>query len=56
MHAVLTMARSKKGRAAQAARYKAAANSGPSTSHHTYQDIASHFLPRASATHSQPDP
>lgn len=52
------MARSKKGRAGKAARYKAVANGGgggggSSTGRHAEQDIASYFLPKLAHTQSQ---
>lgn len=54
------MARSKKGRAGNAARHKAVANGngggGSSTARRTNQDIASNFLPKYAPTQSQPDP
>lgn len=50
------MARSKKGRAGKAARYKAVANDGGGTGRHTSQDIASYFLPKVAAPQSQPNP
>lgn len=46
-----TMARSKRGRAAQAARYRNVANGGGRPGQ---ADISSCFLPRPVATHGQP--
>lgn len=47
------MAKGKKGRAGKAARYKAAANDRGPSARHTNQDIASLYLPKAAAAHSQ---